>query len=115
MPEAIASMIVAKAGLAAAAFTYYLKKSQGRHDFSSAAFGVLYAMCGYFIAYYWNVMWIDTMAYFPLVILGIENIINRRSPKLYIPMLAITLLTNYYMGYMVCIFSVLYFIVYFQC
>lgn len=113
MPEAIASMIVAKAGLAAAAFTYYLKKSQSRHDFSSAAFGVLYAMCGYFIAYYWNVMWIDTMAYFPLVILGIENIINRRSPKLYIPMLAITLLTNYYMGYMVCIFSVLYFIVYF--
>ena len=113
MPEAIASMIVAKAGLAAAAFTYYLKKSQGRHDFSSAAFGVLYAMCGYFVAYYWNVMWIDTMAYFPLVILGIENIINRRSPKLYIPMLALTLLTNYYMGYMVCIFSVLYFIVYF--
>ena len=113
MPEAIASMIVAKAALAAAAFTYYLKKSHNRHDFSSAAFGILYAMCGYFIAYYWNVMWIDTMAYFPLVILGIENIINKRSPKLYIPMLALTLITNYYMGYMVCIFSVLYFIVYF--
>lgn len=113
MPEAIASMIVAKAALAAASFTFYLKKSHNRHDFSSAAFGVLYAMCGYFIAYYWNVMWIDTMAYFPLVILGIENIINKRSPKLYIPILALTLLTNYYMGYMVCIFSVLYFLVYF--
>ncbi len=113
MPEAIASMIVAKAALAAASFTYYLKKSQNRHDFSTAAFGVLYAMCGYFIAYYWNVMWIDTMAYFPLIILGIENIINKRSPKLYIPMLALTLLTSYYMGYMTCIFSVLYFIVYY--
>lgn len=113
MPEAIASMIVAKAALAAAAFTYYLKKSHGKHDFSSAAFGILYAMCGYFIAYYWNVMWIDAMVYFPLVILGIENIINKQSPKLYIPMLALTLLTNYYMGYMVCIFSVLYFIIYY--
>ncbi len=113
MPEAIASMIVAKAALAAASFTYYLKKSQGRHDFSSAAFGILYAMCGYFVAYYWNVMWIDTMAYFPLVILGIENIINKRSPKLYIPMLALTLLTSYYMGYMTCIFSVIYFLVYY--
>lgn len=113
MPEAIASMIVAKAALAAAAFTYYLKKSHNKHDFSSAAFGVLYAMCGYFVAYYWNVMWIDTMAYFPLIILGIENIINKRSPKLYIPMLALALLTNYYMGYMVCIFSVIYFIIYF--
>ena len=114
MPEAIAGMIISKAALAAAAFTYYIKKSQGRHDFTSTAFGVLYAMCGYFVAYYWNVMWIDTMVYFPLVILGIENIINKRNPKLYIPLLALTLVTNYYMGFMVCIFSVIYFLVYFM-
>lgn len=113
MPEAIAGMIIVKAALAAAAFTYFLKKSQGRHDFTTAAFGILYAMCGYFIAYYWNVMWIDAMVYFPLVILGIENIINRRNPKLYIAFLALTLVSNYYMGFMTCIFSVLYFIVYF--
>ncbi|MBO5409848.1 MAG: YfhO family protein [Clostridia bacterium] len=114
MPEAIAGMIITKAALAAASFTYYIKKSRGRHDFSSAAFGILYAMCGYFVAYYWNVMWIDTMVYFPLVILGIENIINKRNPRLYIPMLALTLVTNYYMGFMTCIFSVLYFLVYFM-
>ena len=113
MPEAIAAMIAAKGALAAASFTYYLKKSQDRHDFTTAAFGVLYAMCGYFVAYYWNVMWIDAMVYFPLVILGIENIINKRSPKLYIPMLTVTLLSSYYMGYMTCIFAVLYFLVYF--
>ncbi len=113
MPEAIAGMIITKAALAAASFTYYLKKSQGRHDFSTAAFGVLYAMCGYFIAYYWNVMWIDAMVYFPLVILGIENIINKRNPKVYIAFLALTLLSSYYMGYMTCIFSVIYFLVYY--
>ncbi len=113
MPEAIAAMITSKGALAAAAFTYYLKKSQGRHDFTSASFGILYAMCGYFVAYYWNVMWIDAMVYFPLVILGIENIINKRNPKIYIPMLTLTLLSSYYMGYMTCIFAVLYFIVYF--
>ncbi len=113
MPEAIAGMIIAKAALAAAAFTYYLKKSQDKHDFTTAAFGILYAMCGYFVAYYWNVMWIDTMVYFPFVVLGIENIINRRKPALYIAFLALTLVTNYYMGFMTCIFSVLYFLVYF--
>lgn len=113
MPEAIAGMIIAKAALAAASFAYYLKKSQGRHDYSTAAFGVLYAMCGYFIAYYWNVMWIDAMVYFPLVILGIENIINRRNPRVYIAFLALTLLSSYYMGFMTCIFSVIYFLVYY--
>ena len=113
MPEAIAGMIITKAALAAGTFTYFLKKSQSRHDYTTAAFGMLYAMCGYFIAYYWNVMWIDTMVYFPLVILGIENIINKRNPRIYIAFLALTLLSSYYMGYMTCIFSVLYFLVYY--
>ncbi len=113
MPEAIAGMILTKAALAAAAFTYYLKKSQGRHDFTTAAFGILYAMCGYFIAYYWNVMWIDAMVYFPFVIYGIERIINKRKPSVYIAALALTLLSSYYMGYMTCIFSVIYFLVYY--
>lgn len=113
MPEAIAGMIITKAALAAASFTYFLKKSQGRHDYTTAAFGILYAMSGYFIAYYWNVMWIDAMVYFPLVILGIENIINKRNPRVYIAFLALTLLSSYYMGYMTCIFSVVYFLVYY--
>ena len=113
MPEAIAGMILTKAALAAAAFTYFLKKSQGRHDFTTAAFGVLYAMCGYFIAYYWNVMWIDSMVYFPFVIYGIERIINKRKPSVYIAGLALTLLSSYYMGYMTCIFSVIYFLIYY--
>ncbi len=113
MPEAIAGMILMKAALASGAFTYYLKKSQGRHDFTTAAFGVLYSMCGYFVAYYWNVMWIDAMVYFPLIIYGIERIINKRKPSVYIAFLALTLWSNYYMGYMTCIFSVIYFLVYF--
>ncbi len=113
MPEAIAGMIIAKAALSAASFTFYLRKSQGRHDFTTAAFGILYALSGYFIAYYWNVMWIDAMVYFPLVILGIENIINRRNPRIYIAFLALTLLSSYYMGYMTCIFSVIYFLIYY--
>ena len=113
MPESIAGMILVKAAFSAAAFTYYLKKSRGRHDYSTAAFGILYALCGYFVAYYWNVMWIDAMVYFPLVMYGLERIINKRKPSVYIAFLALTLLSNYYMGYMTCIFSVIYFIVYY--
>jgi uncharacterized membrane protein YfhO len=113
MPEAIAAMILAKGAFAAGSFTLYLKKSQNRHDFTTAAFGVLYAMCGWFVAYYWNVMWVDAMVYFPMVMYGIERIINRRKPSVYIAFLTLTLLSNYYMGYMTCIFSVIYFLVYY--
>lgn len=111
VPEAIAAMIFSKAAFAAASFTYYLKKAYGKHDFSTAAFGILYCMCGWFIAYYWDVMWVDSMVFFPFVVLGIERIIKERKPLTYTVALFLTLLTNYYMGYMVCIFSVLYFFV----
>ncbi|MBQ6264386.1 MAG: YfhO family protein [Clostridia bacterium] len=111
--EAIAAMIFSKSAFAAASFTYYLKKSFKKTDFSTAAFGVIYCMCGWFIAYYWDLMWIDAMVFFPITVLGIERIIDSRKPVTYIIALSFTLITNYYMGYMVCIFSIIYFLVYY--
>ncbi|MCQ2480563.1 MAG: YfhO family protein [Clostridia bacterium] len=111
--EAISMMVVSKASLAAGTFAYYLKKSQNNHNLFTAAFGVLYAQSAWFVAYYWNVMWLDALYLLPLVVLGIEKLIKDKKPLLYIITLALTLLTNYYMGYMVCIFSVIWFIVYY--
>lgn len=113
VPEAIGAMVFLKNALAAAAMAYYLKKSNGKNDFTISAFGILYAFCGFFIAYYWNIMWIDAMYLLPLVALGIERIINKQKATFYIVTLAISFFSNYYMSYMICIFSVLYFLVYF--
>ncbi len=109
-PDAISVMVLLKAAFAAAFFTYYLRKSQDRSSHVTAAFGVLYAFCGFFIAYYWNVMWLDAMALFPLVMLGVERIIDSRKFLLYTLALAVVMISNYYMAMMVCIFSVLYFL-----
>lgn len=113
IPEAVGAMVLIKNALSSSCFAYYLKKSTKKNDFSISAFGVLYAFCGFFIAYYWNIMWIDAMYLLPLVVLGIENIINERKCKLYVISLALAFFTNYYMAYMICIFSVIYFLVYF--
>ena len=113
IPEAVGTMVLIKNALAASTFAYYLKKSTGRNDFTISAFGLLYAFCGFFIAYYWNIMWTDAMYLLPLVILGIEHIINKRKCKLYVVSLAVSFFSSYYMTYMICIFSVIYFIVYF--
>lgn len=111
--EAISLIIFLKAALSAAAFTYYIKSAFGKNDISTAAFGILYAFCGYFVAYYWNVMWLDAMYLFPLVMLGIERIIQKGRPSLYCVTLAFCFITNYYMAYMICVFSVLYFLTYY--
>ena len=113
VPEAIAAMILIKGALSSACFAYYLKKSQHRHSISTIAFSVLYSFCGYMLAYYWNVMWLDAMVLLPIVLLGIEKIIDNGKIWLFTGSLALTMFSNYYMSYMICIFSVIYFLYYF--
>ncbi len=113
MPEAIAVMIMLKAMFAAGAFTYYINKSNNCVKKESIAFGLLYAFSGYFVAFSWNIMWFDAVAVFPLVILGIERIIQKNKPALYIAAMTYTMISNYYMAYMICILSVMYFLYFF--
>ncbi len=110
MPEAIAIMIMLKAMLAAFSFTYYVNKSNECARKESIIFGLFYAFSGYFVAFSWNIMWFDAIAVFPFVILGIERIINFNKPAVYILAMTYTMITNYYMAYMVCILSVMYFL-----
>lgn len=49
-------------------------------------------------------MWIDGMILLPLIVLGIERLIDTGKGALYTGALAVLLLSNYYMGYMACIF-----------
>lgn len=113
MPFAITFLVALKCTLAASSFTFFLKKSFKKHSYISAAFGVLYAFSAYMLAYFWNIMWLDGMFILPLIALGIENIINKGKCKLYIFSLIYMLFANYYIGFMMCIFSVIYFIAYF--
>ena len=48
----------------------------------------------------------------PLLTLGIEELIKNRKYKLYVIILALTLMSNFYIGYMVCIYVAVYFFYY---
>ncbi len=113
--EAVAAMIACKAVLSSMSMSYYLKKSHKSNGPEIIAFGIMYAFCGYFIAYYWNVMWIDAMYLLPFVVLGIEKIIYSGKCLNYIIALTLSIYCNYYIGFMVCIFSCIYFLYYYYC
>lgn len=111
--NAISVIILIKAVLSAGSFTLYLRLSQKKHSFLTAGFGLLYAFCGFFLAYYWNVMWLDALYLLPMIALGIEKIIRERKFLLYTVSLALLMFSSYYMSFILCIFSVLYFLVYY--
>lgn len=113
MPFAITTIVTVKCVLSAGTFTYYLKRSLNRHSPATAVFGVFYAFSAYFLAYFWNVMWLDGMLALPILALGIETLVDRGKGSLYLCTLIYIFYTSYYIGYMCCIFSVIYFIAYF--
>ncbi len=113
IPEAIGAMVLIKAAFSSAAFAWYIKKSVRSQSYATCAFGVLYAFCGYMLAYYWNVMWLDAMFLLPIICYGIERIINHGKMRTYVSALALSMFSNYYISFMLCIFSVIYFFYYY--
>ena len=89
---------------------FFLNQRKGKNSFSNIPFAILYAFSGYFSCYYVNIMWMDSMMLIPLVAAGIDSIVKRKRWILYCSSLALTIFSNYYTGYMVCIFSCLYFL-----
>lgn len=110
---AITFLVSLKCIFSAATFTLYVKKSLNRHSYMTAVFGVFYAFSSYFLAYYWNVMWLDGMILLPVIALGIEKIIKEGKGFIYVFSMVLLFFSSYYMGFMACIFAVLYFFTYY--
>ena len=107
------SIIIAlKAVVACTSLVYFLRKKFDSNKLYFIPIALLYGFCAYFGAYYWNIMWLDGLVFLPLIVLGIENIVNKNKFLLYSISLALMLVSNYFIGYMICIFSVIYFIGY---
>lgn len=74
------------------------------------ALSCAYALCGYNVAYQLNMIWLDGVFLLPLILLGLAKGVRQHKWWLYGLCLAGSLLTNYYIAYMICLFSVIYFI-----
>lgn len=111
LPEALAFFILIKTCFSASFFSYYLKEHFKKNDLSILIFGLLYAFTAFMTGYYWNVMWLDSVALFPIVALGVERLIHENKHILYYVAITLTMIVNFYMAVLVCVFTAAYFIV----
>lgn len=107
--EFMTYMIVFKIGLSGLSFAWYLRRHNRTKDFGIAFFGIFYALSGYMAAYSWNIMWLDCIFLFPLIMLGLEKLVREKKCFLYCITLGLSILSNYYISIMICIFMVFYF------
>ena len=108
--EFMTYMIVLKTGLSGLSMVYYLRKHCKTTDFGTVFFAIFYALSGYMAAYSWNIMWLDCIILFPLALLGLERLVREGKGLPYCIILGLSILSNYYISIMTCVFLVLYFV-----
>lgn len=106
--EFVTLLIVIKTALSSVGMTYYLLRHSSRDGLFAPIFGILYAFSAYMAAYSWNVMWLDCIVLFPLILLGTEEMVRGESSMKYILCLGLSILSNYYISIMICLFLIFY-------
>lgn len=110
MPDALYFLTILKIGAAGLAFWFYAKGSFKLPEWSRVALSVAYALMSFAIAHSEIIMWLDAFIYLPLIILGINRVMDLKKPTVLFVSYLMLFLTSFYMGFMIGIFSVLYFI-----
>lgn len=108
--EFMTAMIVVKTALCGVTFYLYLRYHFKKENLAMVLCSCFYALSGFMAAYNWDIMWLDNVILAPLIILGLEKLFYEKKYFLYVVTLGISILSDYYLSIMICMFVVLWFV-----
>ncbi|CAH1853192.1 YfhO family protein [Convivina intestini] len=108
LPSAILWVTVFKFGAAGLSMAYLIHRLKLQEGHYISLFAISYPLSGWFIANDLNLLWLDTAILLPLLILALEGLLGGKKGWPYSILLALTIISNYYIAFMVVIFIVLY-------
>lgn len=104
--EAVLLINLLKISTCGLTFSIFLKNTfKKNNNFAVVGFSTCYALMAYNIAYQFNIMWIDGVIWLPIIILGINRIIEKDKSELFYISLTVAIISNWYIGFMLCIIS----------
>lgn len=110
--EALMIMQICKVGSCGVTFCVFAQKSKGVNPLQSVIFSTMYALMSFVAIQLIDPMWIDGPIFLPLIILGVEYLVDDGRKANYIIPLAIMFIANFYIGFMIAIFVAIYFVYY---
>ncbi len=109
IPVYIGMVTCLRAGFSGLFMMLFLSENDNnRVDNITVVFACSYALCGWYIAYFWNIMWCDAVVLLPLVMIGLRRLLIDRKCAFYAITLAVLIFSNYYAGFFVCLFLVMF-------
>lgn len=91
------------------AAVYFRRRFESLDTAQLCALSVMYAFGGYTMLYFQNMVWLDVMGMFPILLLGLDRLLHDRKPLCFTLSLAAIMVLNFYLTYMVVIFIILAF------
>ena len=85
----------------------YLKYMEVK-ELNARIFAICYGFCGWMVMYSWFAGFMETISFFPLVLLGIEKVLKTKKPYVLVLGLFLMGLSNFYFLVPTCIGGVIY-------
>ena len=109
IPTFFLFLILLKISLSGFTMYLFLHHKFQTDDSKLLLFALAYALMSYNINYYINVMWLDGVILAPLLLISINYFGEKKKVFPYSILLFLSIFLNYYIGYILVFFSVLYF------
>ncbi len=104
--------LVIKTGLVGASFALYSKKVLKIDGIISVIFGLFYSFCGFQVCInIINYIWIDLLYILPLLLLAINELLEKKRWKRLVLLYAYSFLCCFYIAYIVGLFTALYLVI----
>ena len=112
LSDAIYFITLFKMGLCGVSLSIYLffGSREKKYPFVIVILSTCYALMSYNVMYSQCLLWFNVVALAPVVLLGIERIIEGKKGFIYILGMTLSLFYNYQMAYMIGIFGIMYLI-----
>ncbi|WP_265459927.1 YfhO family protein [Enterococcus sp. HY326] len=112
IPDFLYFYTLLKFGLMGLSFSVYCRYNFRLGTSIRVGLSVAYALMSFMVATSEIIMWFDALIYLPLIIWGIHRLVQRKKPVLLFVSYVLMFLSNFYMAFMVGLFSFLYFVAY---
>ncbi|USS93404.1 YfhO family protein [Fructilactobacillus ixorae] len=110
IPLLMEALIMIKIGLISLSMVIFLRVHEHRFEWRQLVAGTAYGLCGFVAMYFYDFMWLEALMVLPFLTLALDRLFTKGKWGWYTFTLLVGILLNYYMGYMLCVYSVIYFI-----
>lgn len=109
VPMAASLIIMLKVATIAATMTWFLQRHFQTTQKMTVIFALGFSFCGFVAMNYFDLMWLDALIILPLMTDGLDQLMTHRRLAPFFWWLLAGIITNYYLGYMLGLFSLCYF------